>query len=184
MRAGQLRHRVRVLSLTQDMEVRAHGCRAMSIRTKDAGDVPAASGLRVPALVDVRARWSAELQQGRYLVHGARLLRITSARDFRGDRAELAMSCEEFVGIPATVQREGLAPLCCRLFLAFDVPFLNAQYDQAPVLRTYAEVALIEAGRVEEGDQLEADGVRYTVLSLAKDRDDGVVRGLWLEAES
>ena len=47
--------------------------------------------------------------------------------------------------------------------------------------RTRAEVALIEVGRVQVGDQLRLGDEHYAVIGIAAEGDDGVVRGLWLE---
>ncbi|MNF02484.1 hypothetical protein D3C80_2016330 [compost metagenome] len=48
--------------------------------------------------------------------------------------------------------------------------------------RTRAEVVLIEVGRPQVDDQLLVAGTLYTITDYADETDDGVVRGLWLEA--
>lgn len=184
MRAGEIRHRAELLELGPDLQERCLGRRWVGIVTEEAAAPAAPTSLRNPVRVDIRARYCPQFVIGRYLRQGGRLFHITSVRDPIGNRAELRITGDELMGVPGQALVNGLAPRPCRVFLAFDVPFVNQEYAEAPILRTYAEVALIEAGRVEEGDQLVASGVRYTVLSLAKDQDDGVVRGLWLEAES
>jgi hypothetical protein len=184
MRSGRLETPATLLHLGQDLQACEIDWLWCGIQTKENAEPPPATGLRAPAKVTIRAWWDERIIRGRYLRAEDRLFLLDDVRDFTGKRQELAITASELVGLPGQALVSGLAPKPCRVFLAFDVPFVNQEYAEAPILRTYAEVALIEAGRVEEGDQLEADGVRYTVLSLAKDRDDGVVRGLWLEAES
>ncbi|WP_165668996.1 hypothetical protein [Metapseudomonas otitidis] len=184
MRSGRLNTPATLLSLGPDLHAVEIDWLWCGIQTKENAEPPPATGLRAPAKVTIRAWWDERIIRGRYLRTDDRLFLLDDVRDFTGKRQELAITASELVGLPGQALVNGLAPRPCRVFLAFDVPFVNQEYAEAPILRTYAEVALIEAGRVEEGDQLEADGVRYTVLSLAKDRDDGVVRGLWLEAES
>ena len=94
MRLGRLDKRATILSLSADLCMRDHGSRWVSIRAKEVGDVSQATGLRSPGLVEVRARYTTELQQGRYLRNGNRLLYIASApRDPMGTRAEMVMSC-------------------------------------------------------------------------------------------
>ena len=44
-----------------------------------------------------------------------------------------------------------------------------------------AEVAIIEVGRPQVDDQLFIGGALYNIVAYARDTDDGVVRGLWLE---
>lgn len=184
MRSGRLNTPATLLHLGQDLQACEIDWLWCGIQTKENAEPPPATGLRAPAKVTIRAWWDERIIRGRYLRTEDRLFLLDDVRDFTGKRQELAITASELVGLPGQALVSGLAPKPCRVFLAFDVPFVNQEYAEAPILRTYAEVALIEAGRVEEGDQLEADGVHYTVLSLARDRDDGVVRGLWLEAES
>lgn len=184
MRSGRLETPATLLHLGQDLQACEIDWLWCGIQTKENAEPPPATGLRAPAKVTIRAWWDERIIRGRYLRTEDRLFLLDDVRDFTGKRQELAITASELVGLPGQALVNGLAPRPCRVFLAFDVPFVNQEYAEAPILRTYAEVALIEAGRVEEGDQLVASGVRFTVLSLAKDRDDGVVRGLWLEAES
>lgn len=181
MRAGNLRHRAEVLSLGVDLSPVSHGSRWTSIRAKDAADAPAATGLRSPAMVEVRARYSTELIQGRYLRHGQRLLHITGVRDPLGTRAELVLSCDELIGEAATYTPAGGAPTACRVHLTHNAPYLD-ELGQVTDYRTRAEVALIEVGRPQVDDQLMVGSTLYTVIAYADETDDGVVRGLWLEA--
>lgn len=180
MRAGNLRHRAEVLSLGVDLSPVSHGSRWTSIRAKDAADAPAATGLRSPAMVEVRARYSTELIQGRYLRHGLRLLHITGVRDPLGTRAELVLSCDELIGEAAAYTPAGGTPIACRVHLTHNAPYLD-ELGQVTDYRTRAEVALIEVGRPQVDDQLLVAGTLYTVIAYADETDDGVVRGLWLE---
>ena len=71
----------------------------------------------------------------------------------------------------------------CRVHLTHQAPWLDEE-GVATDYRTRAEVAVIEVGRPEEGDRLQINGHLYSVTGYARDTDDGVVRGLWLERES
>jgi hypothetical protein len=65
--------------------------------------------------------------------------------------------------------------------LVHDAP-MRDEFGQATAYKTRAEVALIEAGRLQAGtDQLRVCGITYNIIDYAGDTDDGVVRGLWLE---
>lgn len=181
MRAGSLDRRAQILSLSADLAPVDHGSRWVSIRAKDTGDVTQPTGLRSTALVEVRARFSDELQQGRYLRNGDRLLYIASApRDPMGTRAELVLSCAELVGQPAEYRPQGGVPVACRVYLTHSAPYLD-DLGRVTDYKTKAEVAVIEVGRPEEGDQLLIASTLYNVIAYARDSDDGVVRGLWLE---
>lgn len=181
MRSGRLETPATLLQLGQDLQACEIDWLWCGIQTKENAEPPPATGLRAPAKVTIRAWWDERIIRGRYLRTEDRLFLLDDVRDFTGKRQELAITASELVGLPGQALVNGLAPRPCRVFLAFDVPFMSPDHAQGPVLRTYAEVALIEAGRVEQGDLLLVGADRYEVLSLAADRDDGVVRGLWLD---
>jgi len=180
MRLGTLNKRADILSLAANLTTLSHGSRWVAIRAKDAGDVPAAGGLRSRAMVEVRARYSADLLPGRYLRSGARLFNVTSARDPMGSGAELVLSCDELIGEPAEYRPDGLPPMACRVHLTHSAPYLD-DLGQVTDYRTRAEVALIEVGRPQVDDQLMIGAQLYNVTAYANDSDDGIVRGLWLE---
>lgn len=181
MRLGRLDKRVQILSLSADLCAISHGSRWASIRAKDSGDAAQLAGLRATALIEVRARYSDELQQGRYLRTGSRLLYISSApRDPMGTKAEMVMSCAELVGQCAEYRPQNGVPVACRVHLSHQAPYLD-DLGQVTDYKTKAEVAVIEVGRPEEGDQIHIAGTLYNVIAYARDSDDGVVRGLWLE---
>lgn len=181
MRAGTLRNRAHVFSLSAELHSVDHGACWVSFRSKAAGEAPQMSGLRATAMVEVRARFSHLLQQGRYLRHGTRLLYIASApRDPMGNKTELVLSCDELVGQPAEYRPQSGLPVACRVHLTHLAPFRD-EMGQATDYRTRAEVAIIEVGRPEAGDQVLVDGVLYNVDAYADESDDGVVRGLWLD---
>lgn len=184
MRAGEIRHRAELLELDGDLQERCLGKVWVGIITQENAAPPAPAGLRNPIRVDIRARYNPSIIIGRYLRHDQRLFHVNSVRDPIGTRAELRVTADELMGAPGQVIRQRQAPKCCRVFLAFDVPYVSPDSDQGPVLRIYGEVALIEAGRVEQDDILVVGRDRYCVLWLAADSDDGVVRGLWLERMS
>lgn len=181
MRAGTLRNRAQVLSLSADLSIVSHGIRWVSFRSKAAGDAQQVSGLRASAMVEVRARFNEELQQGRYLRHGSRLLYIASApRDPMGTRTELVMSCDELVGQQAEYRPQGGVSVPCRVHLMHLAPYLD-ELGRVTDYKTRAEVAVIEVGRPQEDDQLLIAGTLFNVIAYANNTDDGVVRGLWLE---
>ena len=181
MRLGRLDKRAQILSLSADLCAVDHGSRWVGIRAKDTGDVGQPSGLRSTALVEVRARYTSELQQGRYLRHGNRLLYIASApRDPMGNRVEMVMSCTELTGQAATYHATGRQPQPCRVHISYSAPYLD-ELGQVVDYRTRAEVALIEVGRPQVDDQLQVGSDTYVVIQYASETDDGVVRGLWLE---
>lgn len=182
MRAGRLRHRAAILSLGADLQPVDHGSRWVSIRAKDNGDVTAPTGLRSTALVEVRARYTSELQQGRYLRHGNRLLYIASApRDPMGNRVEMVMSCAELTGQAATyVSAPGATALPCRGFLAYGVS-RPGQFAGAVEYVTELEAAVVEVGRPEPGAVFEIDGVAWRVAGLVETEDDRVVRRMWVK---
>lgn len=180
MRAGILRHRAEILSLSADLARVSHGTRWVGIRAKAVADAPAATGLRTRAMIEVRARASADLVPGRFLQSGGRLLHITSVRDPMGNGAELVLSCDELIGQPGQYIAEGLLPKPCRVHLTHSAPYLD-DMGQVTDYKTRAEVAIIEVGRPQPGDKLTVGGQAYEVIGYAADSDDGVVRGLWLE---
>ena len=180
MRLGRLDKRAAILSLAADLSTVIIGSRWVGIRAKEAADAGQASGLRTGAMVEVRARGSAELSQGRYLLSGARLLHITSVRDPMGTGAELVLSCDELVGQPGEYRPDGQPPKACRVHLTHSAPYLD-ELGQVTDYKTRAEVALIEVGRPQVDDQLQVGSDTYVVIQYASETDDGVVRGLWLE---
>lgn len=180
MRAGELRHRATILELDSDLRPVEVGRAWLGIQAKEGADVPAAAGLRSPAKLDIRARYSSALRQGRYLRHGERLMQITSARDPLGNRAELRITADEFIGDAAEYRPQEGLPVPCRVHLTHSAPWLD---DMGAVTdyKTRGEVLLIEVGRPQVGDMLKIGSDLYAVIAYADESDDGVVRGLWLE---
>ena len=179
MRAGRLDIPAELLELQQDMTFRCLDWLWFSINSKESADPPAATGLRAPAKVAVRSWYDPRLAQGRYLRAAERLLLIDDVRDFRGDRAEVAITCSELVGQAGQYLPADGVPRCCRVHLTHEAPYRD-EMGQVVSYMTRAEVAIIEVGRPQEGDQLRVGGVLYVVANYAADTDDGVVRGLWL----
>ncbi|WP_371369960.1 hypothetical protein ACA097_09550 [Pseudomonas sp. QL9] len=181
MRAGNLRHRATVLALSDSLQPVEITRRWVGIRSKESGDAPAAAGLRASVRVEVRARFSSDLVAGRYLRHGARLLYINDARDFTGERAELLLSCEELVGLPATMTATPAAePAACRVFLAHGVK-RPAENVGLSAYSTQLEAALIEVGRPQVGAEFLVGGVTWRVTGLVDDDDDRIVRRMWVK---
>ena len=180
MRLGRLDKRAEILSLSPDLARVSHGSRWVGIRAKEAADAAAATGLRTRAMVEVRARASADLVPGRYLQSGSRLLHITSVRDPMGNGAEVVLSCDELIGQPCQYLPAGGAAKACRVHLTHQAPWLD-ELGQVTDYKTRAEVALIEVGRPQVDDQLQIGSDTYVVIQYASETDDGVVRGLWLE---
>lgn len=180
MRAGKLDKRAEIIRLTAALTTESRGSRWVGIRAKDAIDVPAADGLRSMALVEIRARYSDEFSQGRYLASVGRLFHITSARDPLGNRAEMVISAHELIGQPAEYRPQEGVPVPCRVHLTHEAPYRD-EMGQVTDYKTRAEIAVIEVGRPQQEDQLLIAGTLYTVIAYADETDDGVVRGLWLE---
>lgn len=183
MRAGELRHRAEIVELNADLLPNVIGSAWVGVIAKEAADVPMPSGLRNPAKIDVRARYTSKLTGGRYLRLGQRLLHITSVRDPLGNKAELRISADELIGLPSQLLPLSGGVVPCRVHLVHQAPWLDEE-GVVTDYRTRAEVAVIEVGRPEEGDRLQINGHLYIVTGYARDTDDGVVRGLWLERES
>jgi hypothetical protein len=179
MRSGKLDSLATVYTLSPDLEAIPRGQVWCEIAVTDAGATPEALGLRSPSKVTIRARYTTELTQGRYLVHGNRLFYLSAVRDFKGTRQELVMSASELVGEPAVYLGQNAAPRYCRCLLVPSAPYLD-DLEQVTEYKTYGEIALIEAGRIQAGEVLEVAGVAYVVDGYRAGTDDGVVRGLWL----
>lgn len=180
MRAGRLRYRAQVLELLPNLERRSYGDVWIDIRAKETADGSAPAGLRAPSRPEIRARKSERLQAGRYLACGERLFHMVAVRPY-GMAPELVITVDELVGQPAEHRRQGEPFGACRAFVVFSAPLLD-EFQQVADHRTRAELALIETGRVEPGDQLRVAGQLYAVTGYADNSDDGVVRGVWLEA--
>lgn len=180
MRAGELRHRATLLALGHELCRIELGRVWLGIQAKESADPGYPTGLRSFARLDIRARYSDKLTQGRYLVHGDRLMHITSARDPLGNRAELRITADELVGQPAEYRPAEGRPVPCRVHLTHEAPWLD-EMGAVTSYKTRAEVALIEVGRPQVGDQIHIMGTLYNVIAYADESDDGVVRGLWLE---
>lgn len=153
----------------------------VGLRARDSGDVQAPLGLRSPAKVEGRAWWDNRLLQGRYLRTEDRLLLIDSVRDVVGGRVEVVMSCTELVGEPAEFRPADGVPVPCRVFITHSAPVFDEE-QRVTDYRTMAELALIEVGRCQVDDQVLVGGQLYTMVDYAGSSDDGVVRGMYLEA--
>lgn len=180
MRAGRLNTPATLLSLSSELECQEIDWIWCGIQTKEATEPPYPSGLRNPAKVTIRAWWDERLRQGRYLRTGDRLFHIDSVRDFTGLQAEVAITATEFIGGRGEVHCSGLPSRPCRVFLTHEALYRD-ELGQAIGYKTRAEVALIEAGRVQVDDQLLVGCDLYNVISYDDGSDDGIVRGLWLD---
>jgi len=181
MRAGQLRHRAEILELGHDLSVAVIASTWIGIKAKESADPPMATSLRSAARVEIRARFSSKLFQGRYLRHQGRLFYITSARDPMGTKAELVITADEMTGSDAIYSPQSAAPIPCRVLIQHEAPWLD-EFGAVTDYKTRAEVAIIETGRAQVGDQITVQGVTFSVIAYADGSDDGVVRGLWLDA--
>jgi hypothetical protein len=181
MRSGQLNTPATILVMDHNLQATEIDWLWVSLRSKD-GELPAAAGLRSPARVTIRSWWDDRLQEGRYLrTEDGRLLVIESARDPVGQRADIVLTCSELTGQPAEYQPQAGEPQACRVHMNYSAPWLD-ELGQVTDYRIRAEVALIEVGRPQQGDHLLVAGVLYQIIAYANDTDDGVVRGLWLDA--
>lgn len=181
MRAGRLDTPATLLRLDEDLNPVEIDWIYCGVQTREEGELPAALSLRNPAKVSIRAWYDDRIRQGLYLRTDARLLHIDSARDFDGRQFELAITATELVGECGQALINGLPPRACRVFLQHGAPVLD-ELGRATEYMTRAEVALIEAGRLQAGqDQLRVCGVLYNIIDYDDRSDDGIVRGLWLQ---
>lgn len=181
MRIGALDTPADLLALGSALQPELLDMLWVGIRAKESADPPAAVGLRSPAKVEVRAWWDERLMQGRYLRAEDRLLHITSARDFKGDRFELVLTCEELVGEAAQFTPVGGgAAVSCRVFLAHGVA-RPGEFAGKSEYTTQLEAALIEVGRPQPGAVFVVGGVSWRVAALVEDEDDRVVRRMWVK---
>ena len=180
MQPGKMDRRVEVLELSPELTAVPVMQRWVSIRSRDSGAVAASDGLRSAGMVEVRGWFSGEYRQGRYIVDGNRLLVIADGRDPMGNGAEIIVSCYELIGHPAEYRPAEGRPVPCRVHLTHEAPWLD-EMGAVTSYKTRAEVALIEVGRPQGGDQIHIMGTLYNVIAYADESDDGVVRGLWLE---
>ncbi|AYF88629.1 hypothetical protein D6Z43_16270 [Pseudomonas sp. DY-1] len=182
MRAGRLETPADLLALGPDLQAQYLDWLWVGIRAKDAVDAPLAAGLRSPAKVEVRAWWDERLLQGRYLRTEGRLLILDGVRDVIGQQAEVVMTATELMGEPGEYRPDDGSPRPARIFLRHISPFVD-ENDRLTDYRLQAEVALVETGRVQLGEQLVIGGCVYNVIGYVDGSDDGVVRSLWLEAQ-
>lgn len=181
MRAGRLKTPATLLELNADLQRVEIDWLWCGIQTKERAEPPFPSSLRSPVKVAIRAWFDGRVRQGRYLEADGRLFLIDSSRDFDSSRAELAITATEFVGECGTALPAGQPARTCRVFLQHEAP-MRDELGQVTAYKTRAEVALIEAGRLQAGyDQLSVGGVTYNVVDYDASSDDGIVRGLWLE---
>lgn len=180
MRSGSLDTPTDLLALNPALQPVVLDWVWTGIRAKEAADVPQATGLRSAAKVEVRAYWDDRLIQGRYLRAEDRLLHITSARDFKGARFELVLTCEELVGQAAQYTPAlGGPAVPCRVFLVHGVARVGdvgrTEYT------TQLEASLIEVGRPQPGALFVVGGETWRVAGLVEDEDDRVVRRMWVK---
>lgn len=180
MRSGNLDTPADLVELDGQLRPRVLDWLWVGIRSKENAEPPAATGLRAPAQVTVRAWWHDGLRPGRYVRTADRLLLVDDVRDFTGQRAEVVITCSELAGTPGEYRPLEGVPAPCRVHLTHEAPYRD-ELGQTTDYRTRAEVALIEVGRPQPDDQLLVGGVLYNVIAYADESDDGVVRGLWLE---
>lgn len=178
--AGKLDQRVTVFGLDADLRKTHVANLWCTIRAKESASPPMPAGLRTGARVDVWCRYRSKITQGQYIQCRDRVLHVTSARDPDGTCTALVLTCDEFIGQPATYRTAGRADVCCRVHLQHDAPYLS-DLGQVTSYRTRAEVLIAEVGRPQVDDVLIVVGVAYLVTQYASETDDGVVRGLWLE---
>ncbi|MEH6564639.1 MAG: hypothetical protein V7756_04860 [Halopseudomonas sp.] len=180
MRIGAIDTPADLLELSPDLQPVTIDWLWVGIRAKE-GTTPAPAGLRSSAQVTVRAWWDERLLQGRYLQADGRLLHIDNVRDLLGSQVEVQISATELVGAPAMYTPQGGTAIACRAFLQYEAPVLG-EIGQVVDYKTRAEVALIEVGRPQQGDTLQVGARSFVVIDYADESDDGVIRGLWLEA--
>lgn len=179
MRTGRLETPADLLSLGPDLQPLLLDWLWVGLRAKDAGDVPAATGLRSPGKVEVRSWWDDRLLPGRYLRAGARLLYLDSVRDVIGAQAELTLTATELVGDVATYTAPGGAATACRVFLAHGVS-RPGSFAGKSEYTTQLEAALIEVGRPQPGGVFQVGSVAWRIDGLVEDDDDRITRRMWV----
>lgn len=181
MRIGAIDTPANLIKLGPDLQPITIDWLWVGIRARE-GDVAPSRGLRSSAQVTVRAWWDDSLVPGRYLRAEHRLLLIDDVRDITGQQVEMQLACSELIGQPGEYRAEGQPPRSCRICLIHSAPVVD-EAGRVTDYQTRAEIALIEAGRPQIGDQLVVGDVTYNVIAYDDGSDDGVVRGLWLEAQ-
>lgn len=174
MRAGALSHRGRIVGGKSYW---------MGLIEKPSAEPPMQAGLRLPTMVEIRARYGVPLTADCHVYIGNRLFYITSVRDPNGSRIDLVASAEELSGQPAVYQSKipGSQPVNTRCHIRQDIytanPSTNGNY-----YRYRLEVPLIECPAPQPKDGFTtADGTRYQVFKPIEGADDGVVRAVWAD---
>lgn len=179
MRAGKLNLRIAVYrlslsTLTPALVATVWG----SLRIKPDGTITAQSSLRSPDLAEIRLRQPLAVVAGDYALWDGRLFHLYSIRDPDGKSAEWIASAHELIGSAATYTPSGGTAITTRAFVAQDSPYLSA-VSQRIDYRTRIELPIYEVKRPGPGGVVAVGGVNYTLLGLADNGDDGVVRQYW-----
>jgi len=179
MRSGKLNLRLAIYrlplnTLTPALVATVWG----SLRVKPAGAVSAQTGLRSPDLVEIRLRQPLAIVPGDYVLWDGRLFHGYGLRDPDGRGTEWIVSAYELVGSSATYTPAGGTAVATRAFITHDSPYLTAATQRIDY-RTRIELPLYEVGRAGPGGIVTVGGINYTLLGLADNGDDGVVRQYW-----
>lgn len=178
MRSGELDTRAQLLVLQPELSVTVIRSVWLDLRARDA-DAEAQAGLRANGALFAYARFAADLQGGRYLRVGSRLIYIDAALDVDGRCTGVRLSLTELIGRPGSYQPAQGVARAVRVYLAPEAP-IPAQF-QRPGYRLRAEVAVLEAGRPQAGELMQVDGLSYTILGPVDGGDDGIVRAMWVK---
>jgi hypothetical protein len=181
MRAGSLDTWCEVLELhpvTLAPQVVAAGWFSIRQRQTEYKDVQP-TGLRNRASVIGRCWFDHEVLPGRYVrPENGRLFVIDAVRDPLNNQSELSLAITELIGERA-VYRSGAQPgKPVRAFFDVDAPHLADSGRME--YRHRIEVALIECGRPQPGDEIDLRGVTWVVREAVAQADNGILRDLWV----
>ena len=179
MRAGKLNSRMAFYRMPLDTRTPALIDTVWaSLRVKQQGALPAQTGLRSGAALELRARQPLAVTAGDYALWKGRLFHLFDARDPDGKAAEWIFSAHELIGASATYTPAGGTAISTRAFVIHDSPYI-AQFSQRIDYRTRIELPVFETGRAPPGGVATVGTVSYTLIGLADNGDDGVVRQYW-----
>lgn len=174
MRAGALNHRGRIVGGKSYW---------MGLVEKPSAEPPMQSGIRLPTMVEIRARHGVPLVANSHVYIGSRLFYITSVRDPNGGRIDLVASAEELSGEAAIYQSRipGSLPINTRCHIRQDVSASNND-TSGSFYRYRLEVPLIECPAPQPKDEfMTVSGKHFRVLMPIDGEDDGIVRAVWGE---
>lgn len=138
--------------------------------------------LRSPYVVAVRLRYDADIKSGQLMVFGTRWFFVEAVAEINTRRAEMVLSCREFIGFDATYTPLAGGSFTC---IAFPVEqnvwvgvdtTLNQQRYFVDVL-----IPQVGASYAQHKDVVQFNDLDYSVISSVSGGDDNVVVRLLCE---